>query len=81
MPNQKMFIRVIAIVLALIMIIGVVFVALNVIASAAPYSSVPAAVSHSYGDNFSIAVVIVFLVALAVLIAFLAIYFINKRKK
>ena len=80
MPSQKKFVRIVAVILALLMALSVIFVALHVIASAAPYS-VGAAVSASPGDDFPMPVIVIFFAALAVLAALLIFYFINKRKK
>lgn len=82
MISKKTAIRVVALILALLMLGGVVITAVQVLASAAYVDTASAALAvNAPGDTFSILVIIVFFIALAVLIAFGLVYIIKRRKK
>lgn len=82
MASRKIAVRIIAAILALIILGGVIAVAFNVFATAAfTGESAPVLTVNALGDTFNIIVIVVFFVALAVLIALGIVYIINKRKR
>ncbi len=82
MISKKIAIRVVAAILALLMLGGVIITAVQVLASAAYTGTARAALSaNAPGDTFSTLVIVVFFIALAVLIAFGTVYIIKRRKK
>jgi len=80
--SRKTAVRVIAAILALLLIGGVLITAFQVFATDSLAGVRDSQLSeNSPGDSFEIIALIVFFIALAVLVTFGILYFIKKRKK